>query len=239
MVPAGASQVALPAARRRRPLGSSSSCARACAPAGRSSASRRTRARSATCCATCAAAASCGSSDAEAALFRLLDGRHTLPALVATAEQPSGSAGPGGARAAADRPLGARPAARQRAPRAAADAPRRGLVRRLTRPARRTSEAFGRFVDRIYARGGWLLFLQPVLRGARSRSAPAGSRRSCTSSRAATARRSSSPSHVGARRPRSSSAGASSLVTLHELAHGLACASFGRRVAPARASSSS
>ena len=171
-------------------------------------------------------------SDAEAALFRLLDGRRTLPALVATAEEQFGSAGPAAlARLLTD--LSERGLLHGSEPEGeASDEPRPGLLRRLTRPRVWTSESFGRFVERLYARGGWVLFLRPVLAvflaARRRRAWPPSS----TWSRAATARPSSSRATSASGRSIFVS-GRLALVALHELAHGLTCASYGRRVARA------
>ncbi len=170
-------------------------------------------------------------SDAEAALFRLLDGRRTLPALVATAEEQFGSAGPAAlARLLTD--LSERGLLHGSEPEGeASDEPRPGLLRRLTRPRVWTSESFGRFVERLYARGGWVLFLKPVLAvflavGAAGLAAFVY----------LVARRYGTPfvvaRHVGIGAVIFVS-GRLALVALHELAHGLTCASYGRRVARA------
>ena len=170
-------------------------------------------------------------SDAEAALFRLLDGRRTLPALVATAEERFGSAGPAAlARLLTDlseRGLlhGGEDAAED------PGAPKPSGLRRLTRPRVWTSERFGGFVERVYARGGWVLFLKPVL-AALVALGVAG----LASFAYLVARRYGTPfvvaRHVGIGAV-VFVAGRLALVTLHELGHGLACASYGRRVARA------
>jgi putative peptide zinc metalloprotease protein len=170
-------------------------------------------------------------SESEASLFRLLDGKHALPALVALAEERFGSAGP----AALARLL--------------TDLAERGLlhggdggdadpetarlspIRRLIRPRVWASESFGAFVERLYARGAWVLFLRPVL-AALVALAACG----LAAFGYLVARRYGTPfvvaSHVGAGAA-VFVAGRLALVALHELAHGLACASYGRRVARA------
>jgi putative peptide zinc metalloprotease protein len=93
------------------------------------------------------------------------------------------------------------------------------------------SESFGGFVDRLYARGAWVLFLRPVL-VALVALGVAG----VAAFGYLVARRYGTPfvvaSHVGIGAIVFVS-GRLALVALHELAHGLTCASYGRRVARA------
>jgi putative peptide zinc metalloprotease protein len=100
-------------------------------------------------------------SDADAKLFELLDGRHSLADLVREAEQRDAEAGP--ARLArllselADRGLLSGVAS------AEAAAPTRGLAQRLAVPREMTWAGAGRLFDRLYRQGGWRLFTRPVL----------------------------------------------------------------------------
>ncbi len=170
-------------------------------------------------------------SDAEAALFRLLDGHRALPALVAQAEELFGSAGPAAlARLLTD--LAERGLLHgSEAPADAPEAERPGLLRRLTRPRVWASESFGNVVERLYARGAWVLFLKPVIVALVALGA-AG----LAAFGYLVARRYGTPfvvaSHVGVGAAVFVT-GRLALVALHELGHGLACASYGRRVARA------
>jgi putative peptide zinc metalloprotease protein len=101
-------------------------------------------------------------SDADAELFKLVDGRHSLPDLIREAEQRLGAAGP--ARLArllselAERGLlGGVPGAE------AAEAERGGLVQRLAAPREKTWAGAGALFERIYRRGGRRLFTRPAL----------------------------------------------------------------------------
>jgi putative peptide zinc metalloprotease protein len=171
-------------------------------------------------------------SEAEAELFRLLDGQHTVPALVALAEERFGSAGPATlARLLAD--LAERGLLHGSEGAAARDPeqPRPGLLRRLVRPRVWASESFGGFVERLYARGAWVLFLRPVVIALVALGVAGVAAFSYL-----VARRYGTPfvvaSHLGIGAVVFVT-GRLALVTLHELAHGLACASYGRRVARA------
>jgi putative peptide zinc metalloprotease protein len=98
--------------------------------------------------------------DADADLLQLLDGRHSIPDLVWEAEQRFGRVG--GARLArllAD--LGSR-GLLAGAPAAAAPA-RSGKLARLLQPRRKVWTGAGDLIERVYVRGGWLLFTRPVL----------------------------------------------------------------------------
>jgi putative peptide zinc metalloprotease protein len=168
-------------------------------------------------------------SDEEAELFRLLDGRHSLPALVALAEERFGSAGPAAlARLLSD--LAERGLLHgSEAAEAAGERP--GPLRRLTRPRVWSSARFGSVVERLYAGGAWVLVLPPVVAllatlGAAGLAAFAY----------LVAQRYGTPfvvaRHVGVGAA-VFVAGRLALVFFHELAHGLACASYGRRIARA------
>jgi putative peptide zinc metalloprotease protein len=101
-------------------------------------------------------------SDADAELFSLVDGRHSLADLVREAEQRDAEAGP--ARLArllselADRGLLAGVAAP-----GAADPTDAGLVQRLAVPREKAWVGAGLLFDRLYRRGGWRLFTRPAL----------------------------------------------------------------------------
>jgi putative peptide zinc metalloprotease protein len=100
-------------------------------------------------------------SDADAELFQLLDGRHSLAELVSEAQQRFDSTGP--PRLArllselAERGLLSGVEADE------ADRPRTGVVRRLTAPHEMTWTGAGRLFERLYRRGGWRLLTRPAL----------------------------------------------------------------------------
>jgi putative peptide zinc metalloprotease protein len=100
-------------------------------------------------------------SDADAELFELLDGRHSLADLVREAEQRNAEAGP--ARLArllselADRGLLSGVASPEAA------GPTHGLMQRLAVPREKTWAGAGRLFDRLYRQGGWRLFSRPAL----------------------------------------------------------------------------
>ena len=101
-------------------------------------------------------------SDADAGLFELLDGRRSLADLVREAERRDGEAGP--ARLArllaelADRGLLSGVAVAD-----ATDRTDAGLLRRLTIPREKAWDGAGRLFDRLYQQGGWRLFTPPAL----------------------------------------------------------------------------
>ena len=101
-------------------------------------------------------------SDADARLFELLDGRRSLADLVREAERRDGEAGP--ARLArllaelADRGLLSGVAGAE-----ATDGAEAGLLRRLTGPREKAWDGAGGLFDRLYRRGGWRLFTAPAL----------------------------------------------------------------------------
>jgi putative peptide zinc metalloprotease protein len=101
-------------------------------------------------------------SDSDAKLFQLVDGRHALPELIGEAERLAGAGGP--AQLArllselAERGLlagidGAEPA----------EAPREGVLQRLAAPRERTWAGAGELFERLYRGGGWRLFTGPAL----------------------------------------------------------------------------
>jgi putative peptide zinc metalloprotease protein len=100
-------------------------------------------------------------SDADAKLLALLDGRHSLADLVTEAEQGGAEAGP--ARLArllselADRGLLAGVAGAETA------GPAHGFVQRLAVPREKTWAGAGRVFDRMYRHGGSRLFTRPAL----------------------------------------------------------------------------
>ena len=102
-------------------------------------------------------------SDADARLFELLDGRRSLAELVREAEQRDGAEGP--ARLArllgelADRGLLSGVAGAE----VADPAQTGGLLRRLTVPREKTWDGAGELFDRLYRRGGWRLLTPPAL----------------------------------------------------------------------------
>ena len=102
-------------------------------------------------------------SDNDAQLFELLDGTRSLVDLIGEAEQRFGATGSGAARAPALRPRGARLPRRRRG-RAGA---RRGagvvLARGSSRPREKTFTGLGARFDALYRHGGWVLFTRPAL----------------------------------------------------------------------------
>jgi len=101
-------------------------------------------------------------SDSDAQLFELLDGKHTLLDLIGEADQrfgPTGSARL--ARLLAD--LGERGyLAGVTGATKAAEAPQ-GFWRRLVTPKEKAWTGVGEVFDRLYRRGGWVLFTRPAL----------------------------------------------------------------------------
>jgi putative peptide zinc metalloprotease protein len=103
-------------------------------------------------------------SDNDAHLFELLDGTHSLADLIGIAEQRFGPAGaPRLARLLAD--LGERGylagVAGGEAD-AAEEAPQ-GFLKRLFKPREKSFERVGGFFEALYRRGGWVLFTRPAL----------------------------------------------------------------------------
>ena len=166
--------------------------------------------------------------DAEAAVFRQLDGRHALPELITDAEE---RFGPGGAtrlaRLLAD--LGERGLLEGVDGEAAADGAS-GLAKAL-KPREYEIKGLGRMFERIYLAGGWILFTRVAL--------------ALMAALAVTgllafvyliARRYGTPFVVAERIGIGALVflfGRFLVVALHELAHGLVVSSFGRRVSRA------
>ena len=100
--------------------------------------------------------------DNDAHLFELLDGTHSLSDLIGIAEQRFGSAGaPRLARLLAD--LGERGyLAGVEAADADAELPKSRL-QRLFKPREKTFEGVGGWFEAVYRRGGWVLFTKPAL----------------------------------------------------------------------------
>ena len=101
-------------------------------------------------------------SDNDAHLFELFDGTHSLSDLIGTAEQRFGAAGaPRLARLLAD--LGERGyLAGVAGADAAAEEPQ-GFWRKLFKPREKTIRGLGPWFDRLYRKGGWVLFTRPAL----------------------------------------------------------------------------
>jgi putative peptide zinc metalloprotease protein len=102
-------------------------------------------------------------SDSDAQLFQQLDGSRSLADLIGDAEQRFGAMGAARlARLLAD--LGERGllVGVQSAAAAEVEEPQ-SLVRRMMRPRVKTFGGVGPFVDRVYRRGGWVLFTRPAL----------------------------------------------------------------------------
>jgi putative peptide zinc metalloprotease protein len=101
-------------------------------------------------------------SDRDAEIFQQLDGTHSLADLIGFAEQRHGAAGAVRvARLLAD--LGERGFLAGVASGEAAPEHAGGRLRRLFRPRDKSFEGVGRFFERLYERGGWVLFTTPVL----------------------------------------------------------------------------
>jgi len=163
--------------------------------------------------------------DDDAALVQLLDGETSLPELMAESERRRGEAGVGRlARLLAD--LG------ERGLLEGVDAPERhareGLLGRLTRPRERIFPGAGALFERLYARGGFVLFTRTGL--AVVAAVALGGLAAFV---ALIVGRGGSPFVVADRIGLGGLvflAGRFLVVAIHELAHGLTMASFGRRV---------
>ena len=166
-------------------------------------------------------------SDADAELFQLLDGRHPLPDLVREAERTYGAEGP--ARLArllselAERGLLAGVAGAEPGPEV-----RPGLLSRLATPREKTWPGAGAFFERLYRQGGRRLFTRPALAGIAAL-ALAG----LVVFPYLIVARYGTPFVVAQKIGIGGLvflAGRFLVVALHETAHGLTMASFGRRV---------
>ncbi|WP_217923587.1 FHA domain-containing protein [Miltoncostaea oceani] len=163
--------------------------------------------------------------DADAALVQMLDGETSLPELMAEAERVHGDNGVGRlARLLAD--LG------ERGLLEGVDAPERrareGLLGRLTRPRERAFPGAGAWFERLYRRGGWVLFTRTGLI-ALALVAVSG----LIAFTALIVGRGGTPFVVADRIGIGGLvfiAGRALVVAVHEIAHGLAMASFGRTV---------
>jgi len=101
-------------------------------------------------------------SDNDAQLFELLDGSHSLADLIGESERRFGAAGaPRLARLLAD--LGERGYLAGVAGAAAEEEAPKGFWRRLFQPREKTIAGVGDWFDALYRRGGWILFTKPAL----------------------------------------------------------------------------
>ncbi len=101
-------------------------------------------------------------SDNDASLFELIDGSRSLADLIGEAEQRFGAAGaPRLARLLAD--LSERGYLAGVAGADAEEAAPQGFLRRLFKPREKTIAGLGDFFDTLYRRGGWVLFTKPAL----------------------------------------------------------------------------
>jgi putative peptide zinc metalloprotease protein len=167
-------------------------------------------------------------SDNDAHLFELLDGTHSLADLIGIAEQRFGSAGaPRLARLLAD--LGERGyLAGVAATDTAEEEPPQGFLRRLFKPREKTFEHVGGWFEALYRRGGWVLFTRPALYAiAALIVAGLGAFVYLIVGRYGTPFVVSHRVGLGAL---VFLAGRFAVVAVHETAHGLAMASFGRRI---------
>ena len=180
--------------------------------------------------ATSTRARSCGSRDNDAWLFELLDGSHSLVELVGLAEQRFGPRGPArlarllsdlGERGFLER-RGRRRSRRPSAPHEPAGAAVQAAREDLPRRRRRGSSA-------LYRAGGWVLFTRPVLI-ALAVLIVAGIAAFVGADRRALRDAVRGRQQVRPRAAWCSCSGASLVVAVHETAHGLTMASFGRRI---------
>jgi putative peptide zinc metalloprotease protein len=103
-------------------------------------------------------------SDNDARLFELFDGHHSLSDLIGIAEQRHGAAGaPRLARLLAD--LGERGYLAGVAGAVAEEEAPKGFLRRLFKPREKIVPGLGNFFDGLYRRGAWVLFTRPALYG--------------------------------------------------------------------------
>jgi FHA domain len=168
-------------------------------------------------------------SDNDAHLFELLDGTHSLSDLIGIAEQRFGSAGaPRLARLLAD--LGERGYLAGVAGTATdgADEPPQGFLKRLFKPREKSYERVGGWFEALYRRGGWVLFTRPALYAiAALIVAGLGAFVYLIVGRYGTPFVVSHRVGLGAF---IFLLGRFAVVAVHETAHGLAMASFGRRI---------
>jgi putative peptide zinc metalloprotease protein len=167
-------------------------------------------------------------SDNDAHLFELFDGTHSLSDLIGIAEQRFGSAGaPRLARLLAD--LGERGyLAGVAATDAAAEEAPQGFLKRLFKPREKSYERVGGWFEALYRRGAWVLFTRPALYAiAALIVAGLGAFVYLIVGRYGTPFVVSHRVGLGAL---VFLAGRFAVVAVHETAHGLAMASFGRRI---------
>src|SRR3954470_366682 len=101
-------------------------------------------------------------SDNDASLFELLDGEHSLSDLIGEAERRFGAAGAARlARLLAD--LGERGYLAGVAGRDTSQEAPKGFLQRLFKPREKVFEGLGGWFDGLYRRGGWVLFAKPAL----------------------------------------------------------------------------
>jgi putative peptide zinc metalloprotease protein len=165
--------------------------------------------------------------DADAELVQLLDGRRSVPELVSEAERREGEAGPARlARLLAE--LAERGLVSGVPGAMAADPTQEGRLRRLAAPHEMTWSGAGRLFDRLYGRGGWRLFTWPVLAAiAVLMVAGLAAFPYLVVARYGTPFVVAQKVGVGAL---IFLVGRLAVVTVHETAHGLVMASYGRRV---------
>jgi pSer/pThr/pTyr-binding forkhead associated (FHA) protein len=167
-------------------------------------------------------------SDNDAQLFDQLDGRHSLADLIGESERRFGATGPARlARLLAD--LGERGflAGIQGASRGMVDAPE-PWYRRAMRPREKVFPRVGAAFDGLYRRGGWLLFTRPALIAlAVLAAAGVGVFAYLIAERYGTPFVVASKIGLGGL---VFLGGRFAVVAVHEVAHGLAMASYGRRV---------
>lgn len=167
-------------------------------------------------------------SDNDAGVFELLDGTHSLSDLIGIAEQRFGPGGaPRLARLLAD--LGERGYLAGVATAAAAeDEPPKGRLQRLFKPRQKTFPVISGFFETIYKRGAWVLFTRPALIGIAVLMV-AG----IATFGYLIVGRYGTPFVVSKRIGLGALVfllGRFAVVAVHELAHGLTMASFGRRI---------
>jgi putative peptide zinc metalloprotease protein len=162
----------------------------------------------------------------DADLFELLDGSRTLPELIAEAEQRQGPAGPGRlARLLAD--LGDRGLLQGVGGRSRAGSAEGGLAR-LVRPREHAFGGAAAWFERAYRRGGWVLFTRPALLMLVTLAVGGvGVVAYLIVQRYGTPFVVASKIGIGGL---VFLAGRFAVVAVHEMAHGLTLASFGRRV---------
>lgn len=169
-------------------------------------------------------------SEHDAELFRMLDGSRSLSDLIGYAEQRHGAAGPARvARLLAD--LGERDFLAGVTAAGGDEQARPGRLRRLVGPRERAWTGVGKVFDRVYARGGWVLFTRPALVALVALAvAGIGVFGYLIGARYGTPFVVASKIGIGGL---VFLGGRFAVVAVHELAHGLAMASYGRTVGKA------